>query len=71
MPRAAATVMPKDENRPTRAAASAGITASASTAALRVTMGARRMAASADSAPATAKFTCSMRFGDHPALAAT
>jgi hypothetical protein len=69
--RAAATVIPKDENRPTRAAASAGSTATDSTAALRVTIGARRMAASAESPPATAKFTSSMRSGDQPELAAT
>ena len=68
---AAATVIPNDENRPTRAAASAGRTATDSTAALRVTIGARRMAASADSPPAIAKFASSMRFGDQPALAAT
>ncbi len=49
---AAATVIPNDENRPTRAAASAGSTATDSTAALRVTIGARRMAARADSPPA-------------------
>src|SRR5215510_3604580 len=49
---AAPTVMPKDENRPTSAAARAGMTASDSTAALSVTIGARRIAARADSAPA-------------------
>jgi hypothetical protein len=69
--RAAATVTPNDENRPTRAAASAGITAIDSTAALSVTIGARRMAARADRPPATAKLTSSMRLGDQPALAAT
>ena len=63
--------MPNDENRPTRAAASAGRTATDSTAALSVTIGARRMAARADSPPATAKLTSSMRLGDQPALAAT
>ena len=36
-----------------------------------VTMGARKIAASADSPPAIAKFAISMRSGDHPALAAT
>jgi hypothetical protein len=68
MTSAAATVTPNDEKRPTRAAASAGID---STAALSVTIGARRMAASAERPPATAKFTSSIWFGDQPALAAT
>ena len=71
MPRAARTVTPNDENRPTRAAASAGITAIDSTAAFRVTIGASKIAARAESPPATAKFRSSMRLGDHPAPAAT
>ena len=68
---AAPTVIPNDENRPTRAAASAGSTATDRTAAFSVTIGARRIAARADSPPAMAKLASSMRFGDQPALAAT
>ena len=71
MPSAASTVIPNDEKRPTSAAASAGSTASDRTAAFSPTIGARRIAASADNPPAIAKFAISIRSGDHPALAAT
>ena len=71
MPSAASTVIPNDEKRPTSAAASAGRTASDRTTAFSPTMGARKIAASADNPPAIAKFAISMRSGDHPALAAT
>ena len=52
MTRAAATVNPNDEKRPTSAAASAGSTATDRIAAFSVTIGASRMAASADRKPA-------------------
>ena len=71
MPSAASTVMPNDEKRPTSAAASAGSTVSDRTTAFSPTMGASRIAASADNPPAIAKFAISIRSGDHPALAAT
>ena len=52
MTRAAATVTGNDENRPTSAAANAGSTATDRIAAFNVTIGASRMAASADKKPA-------------------
>ncbi len=71
MTRAAATVVPNDEKRPTSAAARAESTVTERIAAFNVTMGASKMAASADKKPAIKKLTSSMREGAQPAMAAT
>ncbi len=68
---AASAVTANEENRPTSAAANAGSTVSVSTAPLKVTVGASRMAASVESRPASAKFATSITDGDQPDVAAT